>query len=168
MRKRRKALFWTLFGLLFVFAVAFHRNNEPVYNGFTLAQWLDRVDGARHATPEEIKEAEDAVRAIGTNAFPCLLEWTGYKPGLAKRRFFGRFEYIFLNKTLVATYVTDKLWLLTHRREMLAEKAVHGLRVLHTNAFAFEALSKMASDTNNPWQESAAKALLTVTNTPAR
>ena len=96
MRKRRKALLWTSVGLLLVFAGALvftpprHRNNEPVYTGLTLAQWLDvvarhRVNGyfttykkgrppARDATPEEIKEAEDAIRAIGTNALPCLLE----------------------------------------------------------------------------------------------
>jgi hypothetical protein len=176
MRKRRKVLVWTLIGLLFVFAVAFvvtppgHRNSEPVYNGRTLAHWLDRANGARHATPEEIEEAEDAIRAIGTNAFPCLLEWTGYTPSLAKRRFFGGFAYIFVNSpSVLRMLVTDKLWLLTHRREMLAEKAVHGFRVLHTNAFAFEALSKMASDTNNPgMHDPAAKALLTITNTPAR
>jgi hypothetical protein len=175
MRKRRKALVWTLIGLLFVFAVVLvfapprHHNNQPVYKGLTLAQWLDRANGARHATPEEIKEAEDAVRAIGTNAYPCLLEWTGYKPSLAKRRFFGRFANIFLNgPPVLRMLVTDKLWNLSHRRERLADLAVQGLGILHTNALAFEALSKMASDTNNPWQESAAKALLTITNTLAR
>jgi hypothetical protein len=192
MRKRRKALLWTLIGLLFVFAVAFvftppgHRNNQPVYKGLTLAQWLDvvarhRVNGyfttykkgrppAKDATPEEIKEAEDAIRAIGTNAYPCLLEWTGYKPGLAKRRFFGRFVNIFINSPpVLRMLVTDKIWNLTHRRERLADQAVHGFRVLHTNAFAFETLSEMASDTNNPWMQiPAAKVLLTITNTPAR
>jgi len=181
MRKRRKALVWTLIGLSIVIAVILvstqppRRDNQPVYKGLTLRQWLDvvarhRVHGyyqtyqkgrppARDATPEEIKEAEDAVRAIGTNAFPCLLEWTGYKPSFAKRFFFGVIEPL-------PQYVYSRLWGLTHRREILAEQAVHGFRVLHTNAFAFETLSKMASDTNNPWmQEPAAKALLTVTNT---
>ena len=191
MRKRRKALLWTFVGLLFVFAVAlvvtppWHRNNQPVHNGLTLAQWLDvvarhRVNGyfttyqkgrapARDATPEEIKEAENAIRAIGTNAFPCLLEWTEYKPSPAKRRFFGRFANIFFNSPpVLRMLVTDKIWNLTHRREELAGLAVHGFRVLYTNAVAFEALSKMASDTNNPgMQEPAAKALLTITDTPA-
>jgi hypothetical protein len=183
MRKRRKALLWTFLGLLIVFAAAFvftppgHRNNQPVYNGLTLAQWLDvvarhRVNGyfttykkgrphSRDATPEDIKAAEDAVRAIGTNAFPCLLEWTEYKPSPAKRRFFGRFANIFFNSPpVLRMLVTDKIWNLTHTREELADLAVPGLRVLHTNALAVEALSKMASDTNNP--------LLTITNTPVR
>jgi len=165
MRKRRKALVWTLIGLSIVIAVILvskpppRRHNQPVYKSLKLAHWLDRANGARHATPEEIKEAEDAIRAIGTNAFPWLLEWTGYKPSFAKRFFFGVIEPL-------PQYVYSRLWGFTHRREMLAEQAVHGFRVLHTNAFAFETLSKMASDTNNPWmQRPAAKALLTVTNT---
>ena len=189
MRKRRKALVWTLIGLSIVIAVILvstqppRRDNQPVYNGLTLAQWLDvvarhRVNGyfttykkgrppARDATPEEINEAEDAIRAIGTNALPCLLEWAGYKPSLAKRRFFGSFEYIFPKApSVLRMLVTDKIWNLTHRRERLADLAVPGLRVLHTNALAFETLSKMATDTNHPQtQIPAAKALLTVTNT---
>jgi hypothetical protein len=184
MWKRRRALFWTLGGLLFVVAVALvftpprHRDNQPVYKGLTLRQWLDvvarhRVNGyfatyqkgrppARDATPEEIKEAEDAIRAIGTNALPYLLEWTGYKPSSPKRFFFGIIEPL-------PQGVYSRLWGLTHRREILAGQAVHGFRVLHTNALAFETLSKMANDTNNSLtQIPAAKALLTITNTPAR
>lgn len=183
MQKRRKALLWSLIGLLFVFAVAFvltlprHRNNQPVYKGVTLEQWLDTVahgvyhtypKGHREATPEDINEAEDAIRAIGTNALPCLLEWAGYKPSVAKRRFFAIFEQPRMPGWVRAGWPRDKLWVFCHRREMLANKAVHGLRILHTNALAFEALSQMASDTNNPWQDPAAKALLTITNTPAR
>src|ERR1051326_24427 len=184
MRKRRKALVWTLIGLSILIAVILvstrlpRRDNQPVYNGLMLAQWLavvarHRVNGyfttyqkgrppSRDATPEEIEEAEDAIRTIGTNAFPCLLEWTGYKRSSAKRFFFGVIERL-------PQCVYSRLWGLTHRREMLAEQAVHGFRILHTNAFAFEALSKMASDTNRPqMQMLAAKALLTITNTPGQ
>jgi len=182
-------LAWALVGLsiliVAILVLTPRRYNQPVYKGLTLTQWLDvvarhRVNGyfttyqkgrppARDATPQEIEEAEDAIRTIGTNALPCLLEWTGYKPSLGKRRFFGGFQYIFFNKgMLLKMYVRDKIWNLTHRREELAGLAVHGLRILHTNALAFEALSKMASDTNNPWQEPAAKALLTITNTPGQ
>jgi hypothetical protein len=91
-----------------------------------------------------------------------LLEWTGYKPSLAKRFFFGVIEPL-------PHGVFSPLWGLTRRRERLAELAMHGFRILHTNGFAFEALSKMAADTNNPgMQEPAAKALLTITNTPGQ
>ena len=81
---------------------------------------------------------------------------------------FGSIRVHPCDKTPIDKYVHDKLYILTHQREMLANRAVHGFRVLHTNAFAFETLSKMAGDTNNPWmQEPAAKALATVTNPPA-
>jgi hypothetical protein len=190
MRNRRKALLWTLAVLLTVPGVVLlclprrHPDKQPIYNGLTLTQWLDvvarhRVYGyfttyqkgrpsARDATPEEIKEAEDAIRAIGTNAYPCLLEWTGYKPSFGKRFVRGILE-VTIDKTHMAGVVRDPYVYVAYKREGLADLGMHGLRVLHTNAPAFEALSKMASDTNNPWmQERAAKALLTITNAPGQ
>ena len=187
MRKRRKALVWTLVGVSVVIAVvlvATQPRRQPVYNGLTLTQWLDVVDRhrvkgyfttyqkgrppARDATPEEIKQAEDAIRVIGTNAFPCLLEWTGYKPGFGKRFVRGVLE-VTINKTHMPSFVREPYVYLAYKRERLADLGVHGLRVLHTSAPAFEALSKMASDTNNPrMQQQAAKALLTITNTPGQ
>jgi hypothetical protein len=179
MWKRRKALVWSLVGLLVVIGVSFilaqlqpQLANQPVYNGRTLAQWLDtasrRADVNRgNTTLQQVDVAENAIRAIGTNAFPCLLKWTRHKPSFAKRFFFGTFESMW-DETPMLGWVRDNLWVLTHRREILANNAVHGFRVLHTNAFAFETLSKMASDTNNPWMQlPAAKALATVTNAPA-
>jgi hypothetical protein len=174
MRKRGKALFWTLIGLSIVIAVVIVstilplRDNQPVYNGRTLTQWLEtttRIGANRGSTtPQQVEAAEYAVRAIGTNAFPFLVKWTQYKTSSAKRYFFGVFE-----NTPMPGYLRGRLWGLTHRREELAELGVQGFRLLHTNAFAFEALSKMAGDTNNPWmQMPAAKALLTVTNTTTR
>ena len=182
MWKRRKALLWTLVGLLIVFAVVLVSTppRQPVYKGLTLVQWLDVVERhrvnfttsngrptpGRDATPDEIKDAEDAVRAIGTNAFPFLLRWTGYKPSPAKRLFRGILE-VTIDKTHVHWFVTDAAIGLAYRREFLAELGVQGFRILHTNAFALETLSKLAADTNNPlMQEPAAKALTTVSNTP--
>jgi hypothetical protein len=52
------------------------------------------------------------------------------------------------------------------KHEDLAEMAIEGLRILHTNAIAFEVLSKLATDTNHP-SIYATKALATVTNAPA-
>ena len=188
MRKRRKALLWTLIGLLVVIGVFLilaqlqpNLDNQPVYNGRTLVQWLDtasrRSDVDRgNTTLQQLDVAENAIRAIGTNEYPCLLKWTGHKPSFAKRFFFGlleapidEFEETHMPGSRMAGWVRDKSYILTHRRERLADLAMHGFRVLQTNAFAFETLSKMASDTNNlRMQEPAAKALLTITNTPAR
>jgi len=175
MRKRRKTLVWTFVGLLVV-AGAFliftrpqlPRDNQPVYNGRTLAQWLDittRVGANRgYTTPQQVAAAEYAVRVIGTNAFPSLLKWTQYKTSSAKGVFFFACD-----ETPMPGRARGMLWGLSHRREQLAELGVQGFHILHTNAFAFEALSKMASDTNNPLtQIPSAKALLTVTNTPGQ
>jgi hypothetical protein len=175
MRKHRKALVWSLIGLLVVIGAFLilaqlqpDLANQPVYNGRTLAQWLDTASrrnevNSGRITLQQIDVAENAIRAIGTNAYPCLLKWTQHKPSFAKRFFFGTLEMTPMLRPFQA-----KLWGPTHMREQLAELGVHGFRILHTNAFAFETLSKMASDSNNPWmQTSAAKALLTITNTPA-
>jgi hypothetical protein len=136
--------------------------------GRTLTQWLDtttRVGANRgNTTPQQVAAAEYAVQAIGTNAFPFLLEWTKYKTSSTKRFFLG-----VIDQTPLLAHVRGALWGLTHRREELAELGVQGFRILHTNAFAFETLSKMASDTNNPLtQMPAAKALMTITNPPAQ
>jgi hypothetical protein len=175
MRKRRKAFVWTFVGLLVVVGAfliftrpQLPRVNQPVYNGRTLVQWLDtttRVGANRgYYTTQQVAAAEDAVRVIGTNAFPSLLEWTHYKTSSAKRFFFFAFD-----ETPMPGPARGMLWGLSHRREQLAELGVQGFRILHTNAFAFETLSKMANDTNNPLtQIPAAKALITVTNTPDR
>src|SRR5712672_4804 len=130
MRKRRKALIWTFVGLL-IAAVAFfvstqlqpRLDNQPIYYGRTLAQWLNiaarRGDVNRgNTTLQQIDVAEDAIRVIGTNALPFLLEWTQYKPRSAKRFFFFVFD-----ETPMPGPVRGPLWGLTHRREILAEEA---------------------------------------------
>jgi hypothetical protein len=157
-----------------------HRANQPVYNGLTLAQWLDivarhRINGygpvigsqtrqqAKDATPEQIHEAEGAIRVIGTNAFPFLLAWLNLKPNPLKIFYRGALDLL-----PIPDHARGFLWSIPGTEdERLAEFAVHGFRVLSTNAFpAFADLSKMANDTNHPLtQILAGKALLTVTNT---
>lgn len=55
------------------FIVVGFRNNEPRYEGKTLSQWLALY--VAHANDSQGEHAELAVRAIGTNALPFLLEW---------------------------------------------------------------------------------------------
>jgi hypothetical protein len=183
MRKRRKALLWTLAGLLVVFAAVLlttHRQPAdygPVYNGLTLAQWLDvvnrhRVNGyfatfqegrppSRNATAQEIDDAEEAVRAIGTNALPSLLAWIRWKPGTTKRLYLGAVMRIGLPGRIESRAVLAAgRW-----HEDLAEMAFDGLRILHTNPVAFETLSKLATDTNHP-NVHATRAFTAVTNPP--
>jgi len=168
MQKRRKALVWTLFGLFIAFALIListhppYRNNEPVYKGLGLAQWLDivarhRINGyfpafqgrhqSKNATPEQVSEAEEAVRAIGTNALPSLLTWIRYEPSSPKRFYRGILDLLPLPELKRAF-----LWGLPGtKHELLAEYAVLGFRLLNTNALPSVAdLSKLASDTKHP------------------
>lgn len=52
------------------------RDREPVYQGKTLTYWLsDFLPGPPHQTPEKVEQNKFAVRQIGTNAIPILLQW---------------------------------------------------------------------------------------------
>ena len=59
---------------------------EPSYNGRTLSQWLAIEHAvARTVGPGLHRAPEEAVRAMGTNAIPKLLEWTSYQRSSAER-----------------------------------------------------------------------------------
>ena len=69
--------------LFAVFSVPSRGRKEPVYQGKTLTQWLKRLDdgqafgissGSLPSFTREQIEAAAAIRAIGTNALPFLLE----------------------------------------------------------------------------------------------
>jgi HEAT repeat protein len=47
--------------------------HEPRYKGKSLNAWLAHLDLGVSEPPEKAAEAVRAVRAIGTNSFPCLL-----------------------------------------------------------------------------------------------
>jgi HEAT repeat protein len=50
---------------------------EPAYNGQPLSYWVPRCVST---TTEQNEAARDAVRHIGTNALPSLIEWLRYNP----------------------------------------------------------------------------------------
>jgi hypothetical protein len=79
--RRRKLVLVAACGLAAVVAVCIFalREAEPSYNGRTLSEWLERRDGnarmdALYAESQR-REAEVAVREIGTNAVPTLVQW---------------------------------------------------------------------------------------------
>src|SRR6266481_2459153 len=82
MRKRRKA-----FVLLICVAAALalitflSRDSEPRYQGRSLSQWY--VLWTKSADKAQAAEAASAIREIGTNALPTLLERlkSQYSPG---------------------------------------------------------------------------------------
>ena len=180
MLKRRKALVWTLIGLSFVIAIVLvlppPHDYQPVYNGRTLAQWLDvgahspnaRVWGPRNdgkgPTPEQLSEAAQAVRAIGTNAIPTLLQWISYKPSRPKRFIRGLLELLHMPQ--------QAMFFLSggYKHETRSDLAQLGFAILNTNALpAREELSKLVRDANDAGRQRALENIrFTITNTPGQ
>ena len=83
MPKRRQILLLLAAGLLvFVLWALLARNREPSFQGRSLTQWLTICqmrwpDGVK---PNQIEQAEQAVRHIGTNALPHYLKCIAYEP----------------------------------------------------------------------------------------
>ncbi len=78
MRKRRRILILAAVALLAVAAiVALMPAREPSYAGRSLSQWVDMLDSPPTTAQEQ--EAADAIRHIGTNAWPHLLKWIRYE-----------------------------------------------------------------------------------------
>jgi HEAT repeat protein len=79
MRKRLQIALAVFFvGLATVIAWQLLRLREPVYHGKPLSGWLQSYDNA------ETPEADEALRKIGTNAIPILLENLQAKDSLLK------------------------------------------------------------------------------------
>jgi hypothetical protein len=80
--KRKWWTIWVLAGCALaalVAMLAIPTEREPEYGGRELREWLKLyVQSVDRFT--EGQEAAEAVRHIGTNALPSLLEWTNYEP----------------------------------------------------------------------------------------
>jgi hypothetical protein len=81
-RLRRTILVGCALAVL-IATLAFRTEREPEYGGRKLTEWLklylQSPDGFNHG-----QEAAEAVRHIGTNAMPWLLNWTDYEPAAWK------------------------------------------------------------------------------------
>jgi hypothetical protein len=89
MRKTRAAAITALVlaalgALLWILSSAGER--EPVYQGKTLTYWLSDFSSGRILTPEKMAQDNLAVRQIGTNAIPILLQWISARDGLLKQK----------------------------------------------------------------------------------
>jgi len=79
---------------------------------------------AKDATPEQIHEAEEAIRVIGTNALPFLLAWINPKPNPLKR-----FYRNGLSLLPMPEHTRGFLWGLPGTKgDTLAQFAVEGFR----------------------------------------
>src|ERR1043166_4356748 len=72
-----------LMGLAMAVIVFVSRESEPSYEGKKLSQWISQLDPSRpEITTQARHEAQDALRHMGTNALPYLIEWLQYEtPG---------------------------------------------------------------------------------------
>ena len=89
MRKTRAAaiaavVFATLGVLLWILLRPGER--EPVYQGKTLTYWLSDFWPGRNVSREKLEQDRLAVRQIGTNATPTLLQWISTKDGPLKQK----------------------------------------------------------------------------------
>lgn len=155
---RAKRIIITIVLLFFValpFTILRH-DNQPRYQGKSLSRWIDNyaayVSPLRALSLEESNQpGPQAVRAIGTNALPFLLDWIRYEPSPSKPQ-----EFV--------TRLLRKLHLPVRRNpaEAQAERAVAGFAMLGTIASpAIPELSRLAGATNgNEAPRGAALALL--------
>src|SRR5262245_48150901 len=74
-RKRRLLSAILLAFVAVLAALLLFRAREPTYEGRPLSYWTDLYfQSARMAAPEQRKLADEAVRRIGTNSIPYLIE----------------------------------------------------------------------------------------------
>jgi hypothetical protein len=105
MGKKRRILLATLFvvglALLAWFLLSSKHPPEPVYGGKPLRFWIDQYHSNANTIPTDAGresaagQAAKAIRAMGANAFPLLLEWAGNRDSALKLR---------LRKLIIATH----------------------------------------------------------------
>ena len=79
-RKRKRLLLVAVVtGLLVVSFWFLAPNPEPTYNGRPLSEWIGVYYGT-FTSPRPKAKAAEAIRAIGTNGLPWLLNWIDHEP----------------------------------------------------------------------------------------
>jgi hypothetical protein len=146
-----------------VIAVAsLSRDREPKHEGRRLSQWLALY--CQYALAQDTTNADSAasaIRSIGTNAFPPMLEWLRYEPPPWHRAAVRHLPEFLLNTRLCQFLVdgpgSDK-----------AINATLAFAILGSNAVAIiPELEHLARDTNHPIASEQAVIALTSMGTPA-
>src|SRR5947209_15928662 len=113
MRPSRRVLL-PIFGALLLVGLAvlvWPRENEPAYQGRSLSDWLAVYEKAKasDASASDIQEGEkatNAVRAMGTNAVPILLQWMDHQlPSWRKRLLAAYYTHLTSNYRVYAVIV---------------------------------------------------------------
>ena len=108
----------------------FRDNNEPRHDGRSLSSWLALYrQHARTPDSPDLKNAENAIRAIGTNALPYLLKWIQCEPPPWRWNLLRRLPYRF-------THTEIGYGLILGQDHIRAWSAMRGFYILGTNAAA--------------------------------
>jgi len=128
-----------------LFSVLFQDDREPSYQGRPLSEWVTEYENNLLPTTHE-PPAADAVRHIGTNAIPVLMEWISYnRPGLVIK------AENFLGATARRLGVSPKYYRPTIRREQWTWRAIEAFALLGTNAApAIPDLTALATNPAHP------------------
>jgi HEAT repeat protein len=122
----------------------FSGDSEPTHEGKRLSEWVEILHSSD--PPFGVRQpAASAIRAIGTNALPCLIRWTASEPGAVRHylSIVGQSQRLpsWINRT-----ITD--WLI--EPQMRAIKASHAFGVLGEDAGpAVPALHQIALNSSN-------------------
>ena len=159
--RRKRCAIWVAAGCALaalIAMLAFQTEREPEYGGRKLTEWLklylqspDRfADG---------QEAAEAVRHIGTNALPWLLNWTDYEPP-------GWKMMLATNAPAAARrpgcFRSAWLWLLNRPADDLNGLATFGFEILGPQAGpALPEIQRRMLDWGKPWRASIAMQIYT-------
>jgi len=151
---RKRWTIWVLAGCglaALIVVLAFPTERQPEYNGRKLSEWLKLY------VQSQDPQAADAVRHIGTNALPWLLEWTDYQPPGWKMRLWTNPPVAML-RTGYARSVY--YWLLRSRASDREWPARSGFEILGSVARpALPELERRLADWQKPWRASLAMEL---------
>ena len=123
-----------------------NRSAEPIHSGRALSQWLAIYQNQAYdqSPSPEMAEAEMAVRNIGTNGIPFLLQWINYEPPTWRKKLRSNLPDRLANSPLIARIVDGAAY-------SKSSVAIHGFGILGTNAVAvIPEFTRMMNDTNAP------------------
>jgi len=166
--RKRLILALLVCGLVTAFVAFLSKHTEPSYNGKTLTQWINIYCWPYNPTVADLlprktffedseprqNEAADAIRHIGTNAVPTLLDWMD-------KDFRVAWKYKLraaLPKRLQNSHSVD--WWLVAQDHYRVDRALRGFHILGSNAApAVPELTRRMMTRNSDSGVSAAMAL---------
>jgi len=113
-------------------SIVFSWDSQPRYQSIKLSDWLDSIRGGRARQYQTVWpiQAEQAIRNIGTNGLPYLIEWIGYEKAGWKIRAgaaYQKWPHWLVSRRLADRISYDK-------GERLGDDAVLAFRILGREA----------------------------------